>query len=183
MEDFSNILNKEIHFRRLRSNDYDSLFDYLQNLSIETTSRFGPHLFDKQTILDFYTNSADHTGFIAVDPSTDEIIAYSIIKTGYLNHDSSRLMSYGLELSNKTDCTFAPSVADLWQNYGIGKALFNFILSDIITKGISRIILWGGVQSDNKRAIEFYLRNGFRILGEFEYNGLNMDMMYEIPLD
>ncbi len=183
MEDRSNIRNKEIHFRRLRSNDYANLFDYLQNLSIETTSRFGPHLFDKQTILDFYENSDDHTGFIAVDPSTGEIIAYSIIKTGYLNHDSSRLMSYGLELNHKTDCTFAPSVADLWQNCGIGKALFNLILSEIIAKGINRIILWGGVQSDNKRAVEFYLKNGFRILGEFDYNGLNLDMIYEIPLD
>ncbi len=183
MEDFSNIRNKEIHFRRLRTNDYDSLFEYLQNLSTETTSRFGPHLFDKQSIIDTYEKSDDHIGFVAVDPETDGIIAYSIIKTGCLNHDSSRLMSYGLELNNKTDCTFAPSVADLWQNCGIGKALFNLILSEIIAKGISRIILWGGVQSDNKRAIEFYLRNGFRVLGEFEYNGLNLDMIYEIPLD
>lgn len=55
------------------------------------------------------------------------MIAYLIIKTGYLNHDSSHLTSYDLELNNKTDCTFAPSIPDHWQNCGIEKAFFNFI--------------------------------------------------------
>ena len=92
--------------------------------------RFGPHKFDRQSIIDFYDFNTN-LGYIAHTVDTKEIIAYSIIKIGYLEHDSIRLQSYGLTLDNKTDCTFAPSVTDLWQSCGIGNQLFHFILSDL----------------------------------------------------
>lgn len=110
----------------------------------------------------------------------NKIIAYSVLKAGYLEHDRQRLESYGLQLSHTSDCTFAPSVADSWQGMGIGNGLLRFIIPDLKAMGISRIILWGGVQMDNEQAVTYYVRNGFKILGRFSYNGENYDMALEI---
>jgi ribosomal protein S18 acetylase RimI-like enzyme len=172
--------NRQVFLRRLNSNDLDNLVDYLQNLSPETKKRFGPHKFDRQSIIEFYDFNYN-LGYVAHTVDTREIIAYSIIKIGYLEHDSIRLQSYGIKLDNKTDCTFAPSVADLWQSCGIGNNLFHFILSDLTNTEVERIILWGGVQIDNEIAVNYYKRNGFKILGQFAYNGDNYDMIYDIP--
>ena len=170
----------QVCLRRLHSNDHDHLFDYLQGLSAKTKERFGPHGFDKQSVIEFYQHSNEYRGYIAEDLLTQRIVAYSIVKIGCLQHDRFRLQSYNLLLNNQTDCTFAPSVADLWQGYGIGNALFQLILSDLQQKGIKRMFLWGGVQSNNEKAINFYLKIGFKRLGQFEYNGLNDDMILDI---
>ncbi len=175
--------NKQVYFCRLSSNNIDHLCGYLQRLSTVTKSRFGPHGFDKPAVIDFYKLADEHWGYIALDNLTKEIIAYSVLKIGCLQHDRFRLESYGLKLNLYTDCTYAPSVADLWQSYGVGNALFQYLLSDLKSKGIKRIILWGGVQCDNEKAIGFYLKNGFKRLGRFEYNGWNEDMMLDIYQD
>ncbi len=171
--------NVQVNFRRLCLEDLENLFDYLQRLSADTKKKFGPHPFDKQTIIDFYKNTNQHLGYVAEVFLTKEIIAYFIIKIGFLEHDRFRLQSYGLILDNSTDSTFAPSVSDLWQSYGIGNELLNFIKSDLKAKGITRIILWGGVQSENEKALNYYKRNGFKELGEFENNGHNYDMILD----
>jgi len=171
--------NRQILLRRLNADDFDKLVDYFHRLGPETVKRFGPHRFDKLSIIDLYDHSEEYKGYIAFDIETSQIIAYSIIKTGYLDHDCSRLQSYGLTPDIKSDCTFAPSVADEWQSLGVGNNLFNFMLSDLKAEGIKRIILWGGVQSDNIKAVNYYVKNGFRIVGEFQYNGPNYDMILE----
>lgn len=172
--------NREVSLCRLSNDDIDRICDYLRRLSTVTKSRFGPHEFDKPTVIDFYNQPNEHLGYIAVDNLTKEIIAYAVLKIGYLQHDRSRLESYGLCLNQQTDCTYAPSVADDWQRLGVGNALFRYLLSDLKSKGTNRIILWGGVQSDNEKAIRFYLKNGFKRLGRFEYNGWNEVMMLDI---
>lgn len=172
--------NRQVLVRKLTTDDIDKLSEYLQHLSPDTVKRFGPHGFDKQSVSALYQNPDEYSGYIAQDLETSAIIAYSIIKTGFLEHDRYRLQSYGLTLNHKTDCTFAPSVADDWQSQGVGNGLFQFILSDLKNRGIKRIILWGGVQSDNLKAVTYYLKNGFIKLGQFEYNGSNDDMIFEI---
>lgn len=172
--------SRKVCLRRLQSDDPDNLFDYLQGLNADTKSRFGPHGFDKQSIIYFYKQPNEHLGYVAEDILTKKIVAYFILERGYLNHESLRLQSYDLTLDRQTDCTFAPSVADSWQSCGVGNALFRFVLSDLKSKGIKRIILWGGVQNNNEKAINFYLKNGFKLLGHFEFNGLNDDMILEI---
>jgi diamine N-acetyltransferase len=172
--------NKQVLLSTLGSNDLEGLLCYLDNLSGETRKRFGPHPFDKAAVIDFYKNPESHLGFVALDTAAGAIIAYAIIKTGYLQHDSDRLQSYGIELSSQTDCTFAPSVADAWQGLGIGNSLLHFIIAELKPQGFKRIILWGGVQADNTHAVHYYTKNGFSILGQFEYNGPNYDMVFDI---
>ena len=171
-----------IDIRPLVSSDFKNLLVYLEILSDGIRRRFGPHLFDRQSVMDFYENGDQNRGFLAIDTKKNAIISYAIIKQGFLVHDQPRLQNYGLKLDNQTDCTFAPSVADMWQCIGVGKAMLHFIISDIQQKGIKRIILWGGVQSDNEQAKNYYLKAGFKVLGYFEYHGQNEDMILELKL-
>jgi diamine N-acetyltransferase len=166
--------------RKLTPEDIDALVNYLSQLSPETKSRFGPHAYDKAAVENFYRDNTDVTGYIAETNSPKQIIAYSLIKNGCLWHDYDRIKNYGFQINAEECCTFAPSVADEWQSKGIGKMLFNFILADINNSGIKKMILWGGVQASNERAVNFYTKAGFRSLGMFEYNGSNLDMMLEI---
>jgi diamine N-acetyltransferase len=172
--------NQSVLLRKLDTGDLDELFRYLTELSSTTKSRFGPHRFDKKSVADFYATANLHSGYVAIDRATAIIIAYAIIKQGYLEHDKDRLQSYGLQLNDKTDCTFAPSVADKWQGLGIGNSLFSFIVEDLKGAGIKRVILWGGVQADNDKAVQYYKRNGFVTLGQFFHNGNNYDMVFDI---
>jgi diamine N-acetyltransferase len=171
--------NKTIAVSKLVPGDIDKLCGYLQNLSAVTIKRFGPHAFDKQSAIDFYKTPA-HWGYVAYDQATATIVAYAILKMGYLEHDGPRLQSYGLLLNHKTDCTFAPSVADAWQGCGVGNNLFQFILLDLKNTSANRIILWGGVQADNDKALHYYEKNGFKILGQFNNNGDNYDMILDL---
>ncbi|NOT90171.1 GNAT family N-acetyltransferase [Ferruginibacter sp.] len=172
--------NRQVYLRKLKSKDFDKLFIYLQHLSEDTKKRFGPHLFDRRSIIDVYSNTDFYSGYIAIDIESADIIAYAIIKIGYLEHDASRLQSYGVMLSNTSDCTFAPSVADEWQSCGVGNSLFQFILSELKATKVKRIFLWGGVQASNKKAVNFYKRNAFVILGQFYHLGDNYDMLLDI---
>ncbi len=160
--------------------DTDALLTYLHQLSNETKQRFGPHSFDAASIQQLYQQPANHLGFIAFDTASTSIIAYSIIKIGFLQHDQQRLESYGLQLSQTTDCTFAPSVADASQSSSVGTAMLQFIKEELKQTSIQRIILWGGVQAGNEKAVNYYLKHQFRILGEFEYNGKNYDMVFDM---
>jgi ribosomal protein S18 acetylase RimI-like enzyme len=174
--------NRQILLRKFDREDSADLAAYFINLSDESKRRYGPHAFDEQAIRGLYKNPDPLIGYIARDPGSNLIIAYSVIKPGYLQQDQARLRSWGLTLDPETDATYAPSVADAWQNCGLGNNMFGFILADLKLKGIRRIILWGGVQSTNEKAVKFYLRNGFKTLGQFEHNGSNFDMILNIQL-
>ena len=174
------IHNRPVDVRQINETDLDNLVTYLNKLKPETVMRFGPHGFDKQSVSEIFKDTTHYKGYIAIDTATSDIVAYSVIKIGFLEHDSFRLQSYGITPDPLTDCTFAPSVADDWQSQGLGNIMFGFILNHLKSIAIERIILWGGVQSSNHRAVNYYLRHGFRKLGEFEYNGLNYDMILDI---
>ena len=171
--------SQTLALRNLNHTDWGQLSTYLSGLSLESRKRSGPHPFDLASVEAFY-GQPENRGYVAIVPESGEIVAYAILRNGYLQHDRARLESYGVTLNSDTDCTFAPSVADSWQSCGVGNALLRFILSAIKESSRNRIILWGGVQADNEKAVNFYLKNGFRILGSFEYNGQNFDMVLDI---
>ncbi|TAE59892.1 MAG: GNAT family N-acetyltransferase, partial [Bacteroidetes bacterium] len=151
---------KKVALRRLDSGDIDALCRYLEQLSVDTRRRFGPHPYDKQSVTEFYQAENEHTGYVATDTETAEIVAYFIIKEGYLEQDGHRLAAYGFPPDADTDCTFAPSVADAWQSCGVGNELFRFVLEEVKASGKRRIILWAGVQGDNEKAKQFYRKQG-----------------------
>lgn len=160
--------------------DLADVFEYFQALSEETKKRFAPHAFDQETIRAILSETDEYTTYVGKHTPDPSVIAYTIVKKGYLEHDRPRLESWGFIPDRLKVCAIAPSVADKWQGCGLGADMFRFILEDLKASGFQRIFLWGGVQAANERAVRFYLRNGFQILGEFEYYGPNYDMMLEI---
>ena len=85
---------------------------------------------------------------------------------------------HSIQLDFEKDFIFAPSVADAYQSKGIGTILLSFVESELRKYGAEKIILWGGVQKRNKRAVHYYLKNGFITLGEFWYDKMeNLDMI------
>jgi GNAT superfamily N-acetyltransferase len=173
----TSVNNQTLLIRRLTASDLDKLCSYLSGLSQETKKRFGPHSFDRDTLAELFGNPMKYSGFIALQEATLSIIAYSVIKKGFLDHDRPRLESYGLKLDASQDATFAPSVADSWQGQGVGSRLFAFMTSCLQAEQIKRIILWGGVQCDNQKAVSYYRKLGFTVLGQFQYYGQNFDMI------
>lgn len=167
-------------FKKLEHSDLDRLCSYLEKLGSETRRRFGPHGFDRNSLENLFIQQQDFLGYVATNDENNEIIAYCVLKKGYLEHDSFRFHSYGLTLDHATDCTFAPSVAEEWQGKGVGGELTNFIIGDLKEMGFRRILLWGGVQSDNHQALRYYEKLGFRRLGQFEYFGMNDDMCLDM---
>jgi ribosomal protein S18 acetylase RimI-like enzyme len=167
-------------FRRLNGGDFFALHSYLMGLSATSRSRFGPHGFELDDIKNTFYDTNIFKGYIAVNEANGNIIAYTIVKVGFLDHDAPRLLSFGFSPDNLTDCTLAPSVSDAWQGKHIGSQLFEFVKTDLRTNGIKRIILWGGVQVQNVAAVVFYRKHGFMELGRFEYHGENLDMVLEL---
>lgn len=155
------------------------LRSYLGALSIETRQRFGPHAFDPASIESFYKDK-NNEGYILTPDNENTVISYATLRKGFLLHNHARLSSYGITLNQETDYTYAPSVADAWQGRGVGKQMFNDIITQIRSQGAKRVFLWGGVQNENQRAVRYYERLGFQTLGYFEYNGWNRDMVYPV---
>lgn len=171
--------NKPVTLRQLNSNDLEQLLLYLQQLSPATVRRFQPHPYNTEEVTSFHHHH-EHEAWVAVDPSSETIVAYTVLKKGYLHHDYPRLQQYGVDILYDDCYTIAPSVTDEWQSAGVGQLLFNYVVDEMKNRQVKQLILWGGVQTDNTKAVRFYHKNGFRSLGHFQYNGLNEDMI--LPL-
>jgi ribosomal protein S18 acetylase RimI-like enzyme len=171
--------NSTINIRELQKNDEEQLFNYFSQLSTATRSRFGPHLFDRETVQHICSETSDDISRYIALSEQQEIIAYLLIKIGMNEGEKYRLGQNNIAFDEPIFCTFAPSVADAWQSSGLGSAMYGEIENDIRNNTPFRfIILWGGVQARNARAIGFYKKQGFKQIGSFWYDGKdNYDMI------
>ncbi len=172
-------LNPNIVYRKLFASDLEALISYLDALSNESKSRFGPHDFSREGIVHFYQDPT-LTGFLGLDTSTGNIVAYAILKRGMQAYDKQRISLLGYQLDSFFDASLAPSVADNWQGKNIGNGLMQFILENMPSIHIKRIFLWGGVQLSNEKAVAYYQKWGFETIGNFEHQGFNLDMCLAI---
>ncbi len=167
--------------RPMRKDDAERFAVYLDALSAETRARWGPHAFDGDTARAICRDieSDDVLRYIATTTNDGEefIIAYILLKMGVWDSDKARYAAIGIDLTAITDCTLAPSVADAYQNSGIGSLMVSHLLRCAPLMGRTRIVLWGGVQATNDRAIHFYSKCGFRKVGEFYTDKNNWDMI------
>ncbi|MFJ8849936.1 GNAT family N-acetyltransferase [Streptomyces sp. NPDC102437] len=96
--------------------------------------------------------------------------------------DIARYQDAGIRLTGAADCRFGPTLADDYQDRGIGTLAFPLVTEVARLLGRTRIILWGGVQADNLRAIRYYEKNGFQpvsFLAEADWS-LSLDMMLDL---
>jgi GNAT superfamily N-acetyltransferase len=173
-------ITDSIEIRTTLAADFNELNRYFAELSYETKRRFAPHPEDADTLKAICEHSyqSDIIPTIAIDTSSSRIVAYTLVKLGLNWFDNDRLKSYGIELSPRSCATLAPSVADSYQGKGIGWLILRWVVEELQKQNRTTIVLWGGVQADNKKAISYYLRNGFKEVGRFEHDGQNIDMIY-----
>lgn len=170
--------------RHLQSDDCERLAEYFLNLSPETKARYGPHPFDRATA-ETICATLDPNEMLRMVATVscngeERIVAYILLKMGVWEGDGKRYEALGIPLHADTDCTLAPSVADDYQNQGVGAAMMRHLLPLASLLGRRRVVLWGGVQATNERAFHFYTRWGFRKVGEFFTDKNNYDMILDL---
>jgi GNAT superfamily N-acetyltransferase len=117
--------------------------------------------------------------FVAV--ADNRIVSYMLIKKGTIDADTERYVQNNVFFDTSTTVTYAPSVADVFQNTGLGSKMFAIIVSQLKKQGCHTIVLWGGVQATNARAVHFYKKHGFESKGNFWHNDKdNIDMLLNL---
>lgn len=109
----------------------------------------------------------DKLRLVVETKESERIIALLEFSFGIPTGDMQRFDSYGIQLTENTDCRFGPCLADDIQDQGL-RSLLTLLMFDIARRfGKTRVILWGGVFCENTRAIHFYKKHGFMCLGHF----------------
>ncbi|MDA0836318.1 MAG: GNAT family N-acetyltransferase [Planctomycetota bacterium] len=175
---------EEVLFRPLAKDDARLLGEYFLNLSFATRDLFGPHAFNQETAdrLCEELNPLETLRMIGVSELEGQprFIGYFLLKFGIPVGTIERYQGFGIELDDAKDCLIAPSVADDYQNKGLGSVLFRELI-DIARRGGRRyVVLMGGVRGVNERGIHFYQKFGFVTAGEFENRGNNFDMYLKL---
>jgi diamine N-acetyltransferase len=173
---------RNVEVRLLQNNDNEKLFEFFdKHFSRESKSRFGPHPFDKETIHAICQNpDGEITRYVAIDEEKN-IVAYMLIKQGMIEWDMNRYLTRQQTYDYDSSVTFAPSIADAWQSSGLGMLMNNIIEEDLRKRNIKHIILWGGVQATNEKAVNFYKKLGYQFLASFWHDGKdNHDMVKQL---
>lgn len=158
-----------LRFRPLASTDSFLLGRYFCSLSADTISRYGPHPFDQPTAdrlcagIDF--NQAVRMIAVQEAGAEDQIAAYFIFQPYIPRDEIERYACAGIHLDPREGCLIAPSVADAYQNRGIGTPLMRHVFSVARRLGFLRMLLMGGVYLSNERAVHYYRKLGFRDIG------------------
>ncbi|MEM8896085.1 MAG: GNAT family N-acetyltransferase [Bacteroidota bacterium] len=170
-------MKEDVPISPITPSDYSAVEKYYAMLGESTKKRFAPHAFNRNTLHYLFESTSIHWAYLA--KVAKSIIGYAVLRRGIPDHDLPRMDAYGLTC-DQSDCLFAPSIADHWQNKGIGHRIFETVLDNLPTRGIKRVFLWGGVQATNHQAVRYYDKLGFQELGSFEYHGMNYDMILKL---
>jgi ribosomal protein S18 acetylase RimI-like enzyme len=171
---------EEVLFRPLAMDDTKLLGVYFINLSAETRDMFGPHPFDQKTA-DRLCEELDPRETLRMIGISEmegrpRVVGYFLLRFGIPEGTIQRYRGFGFDLDDAQDCLIAPSVADDYQDRGLGSLLFRETIEIARREGRRHVVLMGGVRSVNERGIYFYEKFGFVIAGEFESRGNNFDM-------
>ncbi len=171
--------DEPVTIRLLESSDAPKLTAYFKGLSAETKSYFAPHSFIEETVMHICKtlNPNEVVRLVAVSADTQQVIAYLLLLAGATPSDMARYQASGIVLTPETDYSIAPSVADAYQGRGLGNHLMKKALAIARTTGKKRIVLWGGIQDRNGRAMQYYQKYSFVKIGQFENEVLNYDMV------
>ncbi|MDD9988602.1 MAG: GNAT family N-acetyltransferase [Spirochaetaceae bacterium] len=168
--------------RCLRDDDGELLGAYFASLSPRTRDFYGPHRFDQETADRLCRETRTDTEVVrfvvtVADGDGARIIAYFIVGFRMQDADVKRYAARGTPLDDRTDAYLAPSVEDAYQNTGVGSAVMGHLVPWLHGLGRRRLMLLGGVQQRNERAVAFYRKWGFRTVGEFHTRQANYDMI------
>lgn len=168
--------------RCLRDDDAELLGAYFERLSPRTRDFYGPHRFDRETADRLCRETRTDSEVVRLvvtvpDGEGARIIAYFIVGFRMQDSDTKRYVARGTPLDDRTDAYLAPSVEDGYQDTGVGSAVMGHLVPWLRGLGRRRFMLLGGVQQRNERAIAFYRKWGFRIVGDFQTRAACHDMI------
>ncbi|MEW6751211.1 MAG: GNAT family N-acetyltransferase [Candidatus Latescibacterota bacterium] len=171
--------------RLLRPTDAGLLGRYLEGLSLATRQLWAPHAFDRDTAARLCAELvvARSLRFVGEMSRQDEpeLVAYFIVALEGRPSELQRYSDRGQHLQPSLTCLLAPSVADCYQSQGLGSLIMPPLLETARSLGRRYMVLMGGVQARNLRAIRFYEKFGFRRMGDFVVRDLdNHDMMLDL---
>ncbi|MEI8073082.1 MAG: GNAT family N-acetyltransferase [Candidatus Saccharibacteria bacterium] len=173
---------EKVVLRPLEPNDISKLATFLQGLSQETRRLSTFEGYDTASAKELCDaiNKYDKLRFV-IENSQDRIVGLIELSFGFPESDIERYSKTGYTLNPETDLRFGPTLADDYQNVGLGSKVFPFIVGIANKFGKKRIILWGGVLKDNERAIHYYEKLGFKNAGTFKKDGVeHLDMIIEL---
>lgn len=167
---------KRFVLRPLQGGDVELLARFLEGLSPTTRAFSTFDSYDRtaaQALCDAI-NRYDKLRFVVEDVGAENAVGESGAIVGLMEFsfgipegDVQRYQRYGMVLDGRVDCRFGPTLADGYQDRGLGSALFPHLVDVARRFGKQRIVLWGGVFAANMRAIRFYEKQGFVRAGAF----------------
>ena len=160
-------------FRPLLPDDDLRLAEFLAALSPQTRAFSTFPSYDLATAREMCTAIARYDKLRFVATTSERIVALFELSFDLTADDLVRYHSYGIPLDTATDCRFGPTIADDYQNRGLGSLLLPYVVDIARRFGQRRMILWGGVMANNQWAIHYYQNHGFQIAGEF-HNDANI---------
>lgn len=160
--------NAKMLFRPLISTDVSDLTAFLEGLSPRTRhlSSFDGYGRKTAEMLCEAIAKYDKVRFVLVDE--DRIVGLLELSLDIPEEDLRRYAQAGIILDPDRVCRFGPTLADDYQNRGLGASAFERVRGIVSEMGKERIILWGGVLAENESAIRYYERLGFIKTGEHE---------------
>jgi RimJ/RimL family protein N-acetyltransferase len=162
---------EQLILRPLVPSDVEMLARFLAGLSAESRRLSTFSSYDRATALEMCHAIARYDklrlAVVEANAADESIVGLMEFSFDLTSGDIFRYAKTSYPLNPATDCRFGPTLADRWQNRGMGSRLLPALWEIARRFGRSRVILWGGVLADNHRAIHFYEKNGFRLAGRF----------------
>ncbi len=171
-----------IVLRSLTAADTAAFFKFCAGLSLETRQFFKPHALDYASVSTLCAAPFDPACWrLIAESDAGEIIGYVILMLTLTPPDWEpiRYADYGYVLDGDRDCILAPCIADAWQGSGLGSHMLAAVIAAAKAARRRYMLLLGGTQVRNARAVHFYAKHGFVPLGLFDHpvGVTNQDML------
>ncbi|MER6117440.1 GNAT family N-acetyltransferase [Streptomyces sp. NPDC001743] len=159
----------EVVVRPLGRGDAEQLARFLAGLSPESRrlSTFDGYGLDTARELCDAIARYDKLRLVVEEAASGRTVGLLEFSLGLHPSDIARYRRAGVPLVEGGDCRFGPTLADDYQGRGVGTLLFPLVTEVARRFGRKRVILLGGVLTDNPRALRFYEKNGFVAVGTF----------------
>ena len=163
--------------RPMQPDDGDRLGAFFDSLSDQTRQRFGPHPLTAEHAIVLCDNlNASHCLRLLAVTNAQQVVGYFICDHRIPLQESKRYHQKGIGLETGQDLVFAPCVADAYQNRGLASAAMPVIIDYFKQQHKRALVLLGGTQQPNHRAVHFYRKFGFVEQGGYQTEVYNLDM-------
>lgn len=153
--------------RPLLRNDIDGLTAFFAGLSPETRQFSSYDQADYERAQEHCQAIAKYDKLRFVLCASTTIVGLFELSFSVTPNDIERFKGYGEALNPSACVRYGLCLADAIQNQRIARSVFPYIVDLIRRFDHSHIMLWGGVHTDNLRAIRHYQALGFRRIGHF----------------